>query len=676
MGSIKQLVTIAIIGNHKVQDIEGTFQFLLSQDYPAIEIILSIDRTSGIEMADCVEYINKYSKENIVNVMVDFSEKEKGIIRHAQYAYEKSSGEFLLYVLAGDCFWISNALSSIMDDFSDSFGAVRGVTMLYEKNRYIGANTEERFEYGYCFRKNAIEPDIFRENLSAQELLTEMFWDIGKRAEIVASDCVLIKHDIENDDKRVIENINIEGSRDNGCRKDSRLLNYTDAFKLQQIIAAITREYEYGKTMVEDEKKDILYYRSQSEWGMSESDKMMLKYLRILENAEEFDTITRQIQNHRNTRIKIVAVCNEFPIWQSCIQSVYQEAKKDEKFDIKLVYVPFLHINKNDGDIEEELSNYRKENIPIIMYHDYDLKTECPDIIIYTKPYYLQGGWDIKNISKIIPKVIYIPYNMLPEHETRELIQLTFQMPLHVLAWKRLSYSKKNRKEIQEYSYNTDNCLCIGHPRFDLKMDDMGKEEQKLCELYNQRARHRKIFLWNSHFDLGMQNSDSRGTFLSTGEEILNYFRENKDVFLIWRPHPMFWNSLARMKQDAGIKEYYINMIESCENIYLDNQGSYYPAFFVSDALISDNSSLIEGYLLTHKPIILTKNKKEISDQEHEHLYFGYEFSVIQEFIQEIIAGEDRKKDIRSEYIQHNYYLDSQRRCSRRLLDTILDNYK
>lgn len=677
MKSNIQIVTIGILVGKDISNMREVLRQLMDQDYPSIELIISVNRTSGIEAADCVEFIRNYSKDNIKNVIVNFSEKELGLNEHARYIFENSSGEYLIYNLVGDTFWTGNTLSAFMEDFWDVFGAVRGVTVLYDGKSYIGKNIKKDVEYSYCFKTKMITPEMFEENIPVRELLLKIYDEIGKKSGVADSSNYVLKHDINNFHSALAKNREITLDWSSRARKNVNYLGYTNINKLQQIMTIIEKDKELGRSALMEEVSDIIHYRSKGEWGISLSDETMLHCLAELAHSGNVENVNLLVEKNKNNKIKIAAICDEFPIWQSCIQSIAKEVAKDKRFEIHLVHVPFEHVNKDEQDVIKTLKDYEDDGVPIILHDKYDLAKESPDCIIYTKPYDLQDGWDIKNISKIVPKPVFIPYCMWSEHESRELLQITFHLPVHVLVWKRLSYSKKHTEEIMKYAYNRENHLCIGHPRFDLTIEDMSEEEQNLYKSFKQRAGKRKIFFWNSHFELEReQDGAARGTWILLGEKILEYFKQDKEAFLIWRPHPFFWNSLGKKTGNPNIKESYLNMLETFENIYVDCRRSYYPALYASDVLISDNSSLIGGYLATNKPILFTKNRREIADAENDHLYYAYRFEEVMNFIKETMAGNDIKKEVRAEFVEQNYYLDSKKTCSRRLLDEIIESYQ
>lgn len=670
-----QLLTIGIIGNNNTFDIIETLRQLVRQDYPEIEVIISINRTSGIEVADSVEYIRSYSKDNLKNVIVNFSEKEMGLVEHAHYIYEKSNGEYLLYIPAGDLLWTGGILSLFIDDFWDIFGALRGGTVLYDGSRYIGRNSKEDFEYSYCFRRKMIATEMFNEQIPIWKLLLNIYNDIGEKSGIAESSCFLIKHDIKNQHMDIAKDVNVFEDWNLREIKAASYLNQTNLIKLQGIIEEFKNNKQSGITAMGQEVRDILHYRSRGKWGRSLSDETMLYCLAQLTQSDNLENINLLIEKNKNNKIKIVAICDEFSIWQSCIQSIYQEIAGDGRFEIKLVYVPFEHINKDEQDVDKNLKNYKDAGLELVLQDQYDVAAESPDCIIYTKPYELPDGWDIKDISKAVPKTIYIPYSMLSEHESKELLNISYQLPLHVLVWKRLSYSVAYTEEIKKYAYNKENYLCTGHPRFDLTIKDMGNREQELYQLLKEKAGDRKVFFWNSHFELDrISDGVARSTFPLFGEKILDYFKKNSQNFLIWRPHPFFWNSLAKKTKNPEIKQDYQEKLKKYDNIYLDSQKSYYPALFASDALISDNSSLIAGYLSTYKPVIFTKRRKEEADEENVYLYYGYTFEELLEFMQEISVGNDIKKEIRKEYVKQNFYLSPHEKCAHKLLETIIES--
>ena len=89
-----------------------------------------------------------------------------------------------------------------------------------------------------------------------------------------------------------------------------------------------------------------------------------------------------------------------------------------------------------------------------------------------------------------------------------------------------------------------------------------------------------------------LKNSD---TYLDKVEDVLRIFKENKeDIALLWRPHPLFMQTLESMRTE--LKERYVQIIQKYQaeqwGIY-DESAELDRAVVVSDGYYGDRSSVV-----------------------------------------------------------------------------------
>ena len=185
-----------------------------------------------------------------------------------------------------------------------------------------------------------------------------------------------------------------------------------------------------------------------------------------------------------------------------------------------------------------------------------------------------------------------------------------YRLPMHFIAWKQLVYSRAYERLLEENAYSANNLLLIGHPKFDIKENDFTAEEKRVFNIIRKNAKNRKIFMWNTHFAIDKRDQEGAGTFLYYGLEFIKYVLKRNDIYLIWRPHPLFLETIKRADMDMQAEEIF-DLVEKSENLYFDIGKSQWPAVFASDVLISDASGVVESYMITRKPIILTLRENQ-----------------------------------------------------------------
>jgi len=241
-----------------------------------------------------------------------------------------------------------------------------------------------------------------------------------------------------------------------------------------------------------------------------------------------------------------------------------------------------------------------------------------------------------------------------------------FRLSVHYYAWKSLVWNRQYSAMLDENAYNCRNKLEIGHPKFDVSIDMLTESEKEVIRGVKARSEGKKIIFWNTSFKL--ENVSCGGAFLDYGMRFLEYVRQQDDIFLYWRPHPMFFSSLQKYGCFASVME----MIKTfpSDKLYLDTGESQWPAVFVSDLLISDVSGVIESYILTSKPIVLT-TKGNILIQSKDILYHAWGFKSLVQVLQSFREAGDWLFDKRMHYIKENYFMDAGKSVAEKIVDVM-----
>lgn len=142
------------------------------------------------------------------------------------------------------------------------------------------------------------------------------------------------------------------------------------------------------------------------------------------------------------------------------------------------------------------------------------------------------------------------------------------------------------------------------------------------------------MILWNPHHTL---SDEGCGTFLIWYPVMMKIFKKRPDIVLIVRPHPLLNKNLRSMQEGNMSLQEFMQFAES-NNVIIDTSEEYLDAFCVSDALISDESSLLLEYLPTQKHILFTpKAGRSLLNEDGEelvlHLYIGRTESDLCDFV-------------------------------------------
>ena len=173
----------------------------------------------------------------------------------------------------------------------------------------------------------------------------------------------------------------------------------------------------------------------------------------------------------------------------------------------------------------------------------------------------------------------------------------------------------KHLEKLQDVGLNIpeEKLIKIGNPRFDDYINNKIDKEKELNRL-GIVDRSRKNVLYAPTWKWG------DGTL---HRYVYKFSRELTNKYnLIVRPHShdrkyipkiKMWTKLNRIKH-----VYFSNPAELVKSDTMND-------FMVSDILISDTSSILYEYLITHKPIIVAKNEyKELHNMPHEMNIMNY----------------------------------------------------
>ena len=146
-----------------------------------------------------------------------------------------------------------------------------------------------------------------------------------------------------------------------------------------------------------------------------------------------------------------------------------------------------------------------------------------------------------------------------------------------------------------------------GSPKFDkvmeAKIEDFVVPEEWNRLIENPDGSRKKVMLYNTTIESMLQNTEK---MLDKIEDTLKVFRDNPEVVLLWRPHPILKATLKSMRNE------FFERYEQIEKDYIDggwgiydDTSDMYRAITLSDAYYGDWSSVVELYKRTGKPIMI-----------------------------------------------------------------------
>lgn len=393
-------------------------------------------------------------------------------------------------------------------------------------------------------------------------------------------------------------------------------------------------------------------------WGRRKNARWIYKFIEKILSANGVFGSWLSVFKYKNIigkdeKLKVVFFCHQYQLWGS-LKSVYEAFEKLENTEVILVYVDEFHENAGGEKIKAGIVAYEQAGYPMISYNEYHLKEDNPDVAFFVSPYsFVPEGFSIDEVSKIVSRCVYIPYGIMFETELEEFIRLRFKIATMYLAWKVISIDQFNVEMARKNAYSHgENYVSWGNPRLDILEELPLKDDFDYISKIKKQSGKRKIILWNTHHTI-TETGKGFSTWAKYGMSMIEYIMSHKDLFFIWRPHPLFWNAL---KKYMGEEKYdqLLTLTASLENLFIDRHESYLAGFYLADIFLSDPSSLAKEFIFMNKPVVLTFwNKEDIVNTElRECFYMPETMQDIEEMLMEIVEGKDRKQEKRIDYIK------------------------
>ena len=291
--------------------------------------------------------------------------------------------------------------------------------------------------------------------------------------------------------------------------------------------------------------------------------------------------------------------------------------------------VPIPYFDKNpDGSLGQMHydGNQYPDDVPVTSWQEYDMAARRPDVVFIHNPYdewnyvtSVHPDFYAKKLREYTDMLVYIPYFICIGDVVREEFCIS---PGPIYADRVILQSDEVRKKYIEYYHrweDSQGCkdvfgkaeekfLALGSPKLDkvksAKREDyvLPEEWRKLIE--RKDGSRRKVVLYNTTIGAMLQDT---GKMLAKIRDVIEVFRGHREeVVLLWRPHPLLRETLQSMR--SQVVDVYDEIVERYREeawgIY-DNTADMYRAITVSDAYYGDNSSVVELYKQTGKPIMI-----------------------------------------------------------------------
>lgn len=339
-------------------------------------------------------------------------------------------------------------------------------------------------------------------------------------------------------------------------------------------------------------------------------------------------TVEYSIQHDITVKKEIVFLPYKASMWDS-LESVWKAADEDPECDAYVIPIPYYDKNP-DGTLRNE--HYEGDNfpanVPITHYNNYDFKNRHPDAIFIHNPYdqcnyvtTVHPFFYTNKLKEYTDKLVYIPYYISAEADpyNDDVMQdrAGYVLSNGVLNSDIVIVQSENTKKLfvnileknipgVDRSYWENKILGLGSPKLD-RVNNMQRDDSKLPDawrkvIYTVSGKRKRIIFYNISVSPLLNNPN----MLEKIKDTLDFFRNNEDVCLWWRPHPLYESTLASMRPELleEYKEIVSRYKEEGWGIFDDGVDLDW-AISETDAYYGDNSSVVQLYKEAEKPILI-----------------------------------------------------------------------
>lgn len=344
--------------------------------------------------------------------------------------------------------------------------------------------------------------------------------------------------------------------------------------------------------------------------------------LQLQENSEtkEIAVLSLQIMDWLIEQLKSEPVKKEIvflpykaSMWDS-LESIWKAAYEDkEHCNTYVIPIPYADL---EFDEKGQLSlhewhcerNEIPKYVPTVDYEDINLEEMHPDIIFIHNPYdntnYVTSvdmRYYSSELKKYTDKLVYVPYFVVGNS-----FDPAFAKKPGVVNADCVIVQDERVKKLYEENYPGGNppkgkFLPLGSPKFDKVL--FGKcNDYTLPKAWQKIIHGKKVVLYNTSVGTALRYT---GKICDKLRFVFQSFKGRDDAALWWRPHPLMESTLRSMRPEvlAEYEKLKKQYVKEGWGIY-DDSADLDRAIFCSDIYYGDQSSVVEVYRVTGKPVL------------------------------------------------------------------------
>ena len=403
---------------------------------------------------------------------------------------------------------------------------------------------------------------------------------------------------------------------------------------------------------------ELLFKANSGEVG----EKTLRKHLIKIENGVTY--------NLKANRIEMAFISYKAAMADS-LETIYLAAKADPNCDAYFIPIPYYEMlpNGQRGQLHYEGEEFYDSNkITITHYKDYNIEQRQPCAIFHFNPYdagnlvtNVHPDYHFSKLKDSTDMLVYVPYFCLASigYELTANLAGVFYSDKTILWFENMKKglvdeTKKQFQNMFDKNYLNNKFMVLGSPKID-KIINSKKEDYTISKEWSNLIQGKRVVLYNTTLGSLLSGNDE---YLSLIEQTLQLFKENPNVILWWRPHPLMLSTLNSMR--PNFLRRYLQIVNDYKiegwGIY-DDTHHLHRAITFSDAHFGDRlSSLYYMNIISGKPCMnaeISESNKVIFSM-HSMDDFEKNIKTLQEFISYLLGdyavSRERISKVRERY--------------------------
>jgi hypothetical protein len=363
------------------------------------------------------------------------------------------------------------------------------------------------------------------------------------------------------------------------------------------------------------------------------------------------DHLIQELFEEREVKLEVVFMPYKASMWDT-FESIWMAAVQDPRCNACVVPIPYYDKRK-DGSLGERHYEGGKlpGDIPVIDYNLYDLNAHKPDIVYIHNPYdginfvtSVDPRFYSTELKKHTDMLVYVPYYIAGGYSDEKNAANKLMAPGAVNADRIITQNRVMADFVNRF--HPGKAVNTGSPKTDF-VAYKAKTDFVLPEKWKEKIGENKVILLN--WSLG--SLLSKDEWMDRYPDIIDILSQNKNITVLWRPHPLMEATLASMRPHL-LDKYRVlkNTAITKQNVIIDESADLDRAIIVSDAMVTDISSLIYKFILTQKPLMLLTSSYSVQNVKETVKFIDF-FSSYFWYMEDFIF--DRANVTDGEYIKH-----------------------